>query len=115
MYKAIIQLTSENKKVHLSTIRQVNNLLDYFNGEVEVRIICHGASTPFCLAEDNPFQDEINTLILRRVSIAACQRMLVSNGKTGSDVIAGLEIIPSGIAELVIKQQEGWSYIKAGF
>lgn len=115
MYKAIIQLTSDDKKVHLSIIRQVNNLLDYFNGDIEVRIICHGASLPFCTDENNLFRGEINTLIRRKVSIAVCQNMLASNKKTGSEMIAGLEIIPSGIAELVIKQQEGWSYIKAGF
>jgi len=40
--------------------------------------------------------------------------MPVLNGKSESGVIAGLEIIPSAIADLVSKQQQGWSYLKAG-
>ncbi|GGH20732.1 hypothetical protein GCM10007423_01300 [Dyadobacter endophyticus] len=114
MYKAIIQLTSDDRRVYRSMIRQVNNLLDYFSGDIQVRIVCHGASLPFCMAESNVFQSEIQALLLRRVVVVVCHNMLVSNGKSETGLIAGLEIIPSAIADLVIKQQQGWSYVKAG-
>jgi intracellular sulfur oxidation DsrE/DsrF family protein len=31
-----------------------------------------------------------------------------------TELIEGIEVVPSGIAELVVLQQEGWSYVKAG-
>jgi uncharacterized protein len=114
MYKAIIQLTSDDIKVHRSMIRQVNNLLDYFSGNIQVRIVCHGASLPFCLNQSNPFREDIKSLLLRKVAVAVCHNMLVSNAKSESELIVGLEIIPSAIADLVIKQRQGWSYVKAG-
>ncbi|MDQ6479562.1 DsrE family protein [Dyadobacter sp. LHD-138] len=114
-YKAIIQLTSPEPKVYKSTIRQIFNLLDYFNDNVQVKIVCHGASGPFCLKDQNPFTEEIVALLRKNVKIEICNNMLISNNILPKDLIAGIEIIPSGIAELVIRQQEGWSYIKAGF
>lgn len=113
MYKAIIKLTSNDIEVHRSMIRQVNNLLDYFGGHIQVRVICHGGSLPFCLSESIPFQEDIKKLLLGKVAIAVCHNMLVSNGRSANELIAGLEIVPSAIAELVIKQQQGWSYVKA--
>lgn len=114
-YKAIIQLTSAEPKVYKSTIRQISNLLDYFNDNVQVKIVCHGASGPFCLKDQNPFTAKIVGLLQKNVKINVCNNMLVSNNILPEELISGIEIIPSGIAELVIRQQEGWSYIKAGF
>ncbi|WP_254561994.1 DsrE family protein [Dyadobacter diqingensis] len=114
-YKAIIQLTSPEPKVYKSTIRQILNLLDHFNQQVEVKIVCHGASWPFCVTDQNPFSEDIRTLLQKQVKIEVCKNMLDSNNILPDDLIPGIKIIPSGIAELVIRQQEGWSYIKAGF
>lgn len=95
-------------------IRQTGNLLAHLDKTVDVRIICHGASMPFCVAADNPFTDEILGLLNQHITIAACRNMLVANNVGPDDLIAGIEVVPSGIAELVILQQEGWSYVKAG-
>jgi hypothetical protein len=43
MCKAIIKPTWDDSKVHQSIIRQVSNLLDYFNGDIQVRMVCHAA------------------------------------------------------------------------
>jgi len=114
-YKAIIQLTSSESKVYKSTIRQIFNLLEHLNGQVEVKIVCHGASGQFCIEKDNIHLEEINALLAKEVQIDVCRNMLASNHIDPAELIAGLKIIPSGIAELVVRQQEGWSYIKAGF
>jgi len=114
-YKVIIQLTSGDAMVHKSIIGQIKNLLKYFNMAVMVELVCHGASMPFCLQRNNSFVNEINELILGKVKIVACENMMCSNNVTAADLIEGIQIVPAGIAELVIKQKEGWSYIKAGF
>ena len=114
-YKAIIQLTSSESKVYKSMIRQIFNLLDHLNGQVKIKIVCHGASGQFCMEKDNIHLEGINALLAKEVQIDVCRNMLVSNHIEPTELITGLKIIPSGIAELVIRQQEGWSYIKAGF
>nr|WP_295928942.1 DsrE family protein [uncultured Dyadobacter sp.] len=113
-YKAIIQLTSPEPKVHKSMIRQIGNLMAHLHDQVDVRIVCHGASISFCVRDNNALADEISTLLSRGVTIGACRNMLEANNTAPSALIDGIEVIPSGIAELVILQQEGWSYLKAG-
>ncbi len=113
-YKAIIQLTSDDPKVHRSIIRQIGNLIAHLGNAVEVRLVCHGSSLSFCTQAGNPFADDILASINQGVTIAVCRNMLVANSVDTAALIDGIEVIPSGIAELVILQQEGWSYIKAG-
>lgn len=113
-YKAIIQLTSDDTKAHRSMIRQIGNLRAHLGNAVDVRVVCHGASLPFCVLAENPFTSEIQALLNQHVTIAACRNMLASNDVNADQLIDGIEVIPSGIAELVILQQEGWSYVKAG-
>ena len=114
-YKALFQLASKDDLVYKSTIRQINNLLDHLEDSVSVRIVCHGGSAGFCKSNGNIFTNEILHLINRKVVVVACAKMLEGNNLTATDLINGIAIIPSGIADLVIKQQEGWSYVKAGF
>jgi len=114
-YKAIIQLTSSDPKVYKSMTRQILNLLEHLDGQVEVKVVCHGASSQFCVEKENIQLEEINALLAKEVQINVCRNMLVSNHIEPAELIAGINIIPSGMAELVIRQQEGWSYIKAGF
>ena len=114
-YKTIIQLTSSESNVYKSMIRQIFNLLEHLNGQVEVKVVCHATSSPFCIEKDNIYVEEIIALLAKEVKIDVCRNMLVSNRIEPSELIPGIKIIPSGIAELVIRQHEGWSYIKAGF
>lgn len=113
-YKAIIQLTSSEPKVHKSMMRQIGNLMAHLHDQVDVRIVCHGASMSFCISDNNLLADEIIALLSRGVTIGACRNMLEANGTEPAALVDGIEVIPSGIAELVILQQEGWSYLKAG-
>jgi len=113
-YKAIIQLMSGDAAVIKSTASQINNLLKALNDQVEIELVCHGQSLSFVTNKDDQWTQVISQLLLKNVVIAACENMLNANEKTIADLFPGLQTVPAAIAELVIKQQEGWSYIKAG-
>lgn len=115
LYKAVIQLTSKDDLVYKSTIGQINNLIEALGDSVSVRIICHGGAAAFCKANGTIFEDAILQLINKKVIVVACANMLKGNKLTAADLITGIAVVPSGIVDLVIKQQEGWSYVKAGF
>lgn len=113
-YKAIIQLTSADDAVIKSAASQINNLLKALNGAVAVELVCHGQSLPFVLNTGDKWNNTIRQLLVKNVVIAACENMLHANNKTSIDLFPGIQTVPAAIAEIVIKQQEGWSYIKAG-
>jgi hypothetical protein len=114
-YKTIIQLMSGDDAVIKSAASQINNLQKGLNNEVDIELVCHGQSLSFVLNETEKWTVIIRQLLSTDVAIVACENMLNANGKLESDLFPGIKKVPAGIAEIVIKQQEGWSYVKAGF
>ena len=114
-YKAIIQLMSGDDAVIKSAASQIHNLHKALNNAVDVELVCHGKSLPFVLNEVDKWTEILHHLLSNAVEIVACENMLKANRKSANDLFTGIKTVPAGIAEIVIKQQEGWSYIKAGF
>jgi intracellular sulfur oxidation DsrE/DsrF family protein len=114
-YQAIFQLTSNDEAVYKSMIGQIKNLQNALNNAVSIEVVCHGRSSSFCISGQNPFQEAIEQLMATGVQIKVCANMLQANNLSAQQLITGIQTVPAGIAELVIRQQQGWSYIKAGF
>jgi hypothetical protein len=49
-----------------------------------------------------------------RVAFKVCEVALRSNAVEKSQLLPGVQTVPDGIHELVMKQQEQWGYIKVG-
>ena len=114
-YKVIMQLMSGETPVIKSAASQINNLQKALPDEVDIELVCHGQSLHFVLNESGEWTSIISQLLATGVEIVACENMLTANAKSKSDVFPGINTVPAAIAEIVIKQQQGWSYIKAGF
>jgi uncharacterized protein len=114
-YKAIIQLTSGEDAVIKSAASQINNLQKALNNAVDIELVCHGQSLCFVLNETGQWTEILQRLLSNGVMIVACENMLLANAKSKADLYPGIKTVPAAIAEIVIKQQEGWSYVKAGF
>ncbi|HVM88806.1 MAG TPA: hypothetical protein VMT76_11520 [Puia sp.] len=113
-YKVIIQLTGNEEALIKSVYSQINNLLKALSENVDIELVCHGNSLPFVINEDERWSNIISQLLSKSVRIVACENMLAAQFKNKTDLFPGIETVPAAIAELVVKQQEGWSYIKAG-
>jgi len=98
-----------------SAASQIDNLQKALHNEVIIELICHGQSLPFVLNERGDWTAIITHLLTNGVEIVACENMLSANGKLKSDVFPGIKTVPAAIAEIVIRQHQGWSYVKAGF
>lgn len=114
-FKTIIQLSSAEEEVIKSLLSQVKNLKTALGDEVEILIVCHAKSIDFVLNNHKEFEASVRLLLSYNVTLSACENMLMAHHKTTSDLHQGIATVPSAIATLVVKQQEGWSYIKAGF
>ena len=57
---------------------------------------------------------EIHKLESSHVHFIACGNAMRKQHLEASDLVAGSEVVPAGIVEVVKKQEQGWSYIKAG-
>jgi len=45
---------------------------------------------------------------------AACENTMRRAKASKADLVAGAITVPSGLAEIIIRQEQDWAYIKAG-
>ena len=115
IYKALIQLSTSEEEVIKSLVSHVKNLRSGLGDDAEILILCHAKSLDFVLRNHEEYAASIRLLLSYKATIAACENMLKAHDKKIEELQNGIETVPSAIVTLVVKQQEGWSYIKAGF
>lgn len=114
-HNIVMQLTSNDTKVHKGLVKQLNNLKDGWGNDLSVEVVLHGPGVDFLRDTLTKFAPEIEALKGRGVVFAVCENSLRERKISKDEIIKGHEFVKMGIGEIVMKQEEGWSYIKAGF
>jgi intracellular sulfur oxidation DsrE/DsrF family protein len=96
-------------------MRQAKNILNTNSG-TKLEIVCHGPGLDMILKDKTTVQKEIEELQGKfNVVFAACEATMKRRGIDKSELLPQATTVPLANLEFVYKQQEGWSYIKAGY
>ena len=110
VYKVVIQLSGNDEKIQKATIGQVNNLLKaLLNIRIEVVTHSHGIDLLF---KNSSFKDHLEKLQDKGVAFLVCQNALEAQNVEKDVLLPFTEVIPSAVAHLVVRQDEGWSYLR---
>lgn len=112
-YKVVVQLSSEEVAVHKAMIKQLNNAMDALD-QLEIEVVVHGLGIGFLLPS-SPVINSIEKLHKSGVTFLVCRNTLNDKKLERSDLFPGTNVIPSGVAHVIVRQAEGWSYLKTGF
>lgn len=112
-YRLVIDMVSADTSDHGAILRQIRNLWKELPG-TQVEIVLHGKALTMVQKGQTTMEDKIAALQKEGVTFAVCRNTMKRYRLTESDFIPAASFVPAAIAELVKKQQEGWSYIKAG-
>lgn len=113
-HKIVFHLASGDSKEQQSLDRQLNNLHNYWP-EAEIEVVIHGGAIAFMMNEKSVAKEAIIKSMENGVIFAVCQNTMRGKNVTEEEIIPGAVFVPNGIAEIVLKQEKGFSYIKAGY
>jgi len=106
-------LSSSDTAVHGGVFRQINNARVQ-KPELQIEVVFHGQAVLSLLKEDKAFEARVKSAKEKGVIIAACNNTLRRLKIDPSQLMPEVTVVPSAVVELIIKQSEGWSYLKAG-
>lgn len=112
-YKVLFHIDEINKWNLL--LNNVRNLIDAGeNNKLNIEVIAN--SEAVAGYSINPGTDSINNLMrnlkMRGVQFAACNNALRSFNINKDSLLDFVNVVPAGVLEIVIKQSEGYLYIK---
>jgi uncharacterized protein len=108
----VFDVTSGDPATHQSTVRHVKAMSAAYPAS-NFEVVVYGGSIDMVLKEKSSVSEEILGLANQQnVSFKVCQGTMNRNKLDQSALITNVEIVPDGIMEIVMKQGEGWGYIK---
>ena len=79
----------------------------------EVEVLAYGPAIDV-LKKGSPTAQELADLEKIGVHFVACENAMRMHHIAKADLLPGVTSVPSGVVELVRKQEAGWSYVKVG-
>ena len=112
-HKVVIQLNTADTASWSSTIGNIRNLQKIWPNNISIEVVAHGKGLDLIVANKTHLANDVNALSKEGVVFAACENSMRKHNVTKADLLPVAITVPSGVAELVLKQEEGWAYLKA--
>lgn len=116
-YHVIFEMTEPEPEKWSGVFNNVNHLIAALgSADVEVEVVVHGPAIPAVTKDDGAqFSSKFGDLRKKGVLLAACHNSLEGRHIPLSNVQSSFTVVPSGVAEVVKKQHDGWQYLKAAW
>lgn len=114
-YKVVIQIASESPDQQKSLFNQLGNIQKDLGDSVEIEVVVHGPAIGLVMTEQTTQKENIYKYKNGGVTFAVCENTLRQRNITKDQILPEMTFVKSAMVELIKKQNEGWSYLKAGF
>jgi uncharacterized protein len=113
-HKIVWEIASGDTVQQRVLYRQINNVLNAAP-DTKIEVVFHGYAVYAMLKDTGYYKAQITGLFKKGVVFAVCNNSLKVRNIESSRVMQEAIIVPVAILEIVMKQEAGWSYIKAGY
>lgn len=113
-HRIVFHLATSDTLAQKALVKQVANVLEYWN-TAKIEVVVHNNGINFMKQDEARFAKEIAALKQRGVVFAVCENTIKQRKIEKTQILSSAVFVPVGLAEIVLRQEEGWSYIKAGF
>lgn len=113
-HKVVFQFTLADSMQQKAFSNQLKNLRKHWP-EAQIEVVAYNQGIDFLMSKRTRHHDIISELKNAGVRFVVCKNTMMQRNIKEDELIPEAEIVPAGIAEIVEKQEQGWSYIKGGF
>jgi intracellular sulfur oxidation DsrE/DsrF family protein len=111
-YKVIFDITSSDTAAQKTVIRQMRGI-SQSRPDAQLEVAIYGDALPMVMKDKSIIADAIQELSSnKKASFKVCAATMKRNNIDKSQLLAGVDVVPDAIFEIVTKQHEGWGYIK---
>ncbi len=114
IHNIVIQLNTADTASWSSVIGNIKNIQKALTSNLNVEVVVHGKAIDFLVKNKTFFAEDIQLLASQGVQFNACQNTMRKHNITQDMLLKVAGTVPSGVVEIVLKQEEGWSYLKSG-
>lgn len=113
-HKIIFQFVSGDTLSQHSLVNNLKNLREAWP-KAEVEVVFHGNGIFMVMGEKTKYTKELQDFSEQKaIKLVVCENTMKQKKIVRSQLLPFVSTVPMAIAEIVVKQEQGWSYLKAG-
>jgi intracellular sulfur oxidation DsrE/DsrF family protein len=114
-HQVVLQMNVDSPGSWNQLLANIGNLQTVFGADkIQIEVVAYGKGLSLLLKTNTALEERMKKAIDSGVVLAACQNSMRNRKVTTEDLFSFASQVDSGVAELVRKQEAGWSYIRAG-
>lgn len=113
-HRVVFELASAAPESWSAALNNVENLRKALGDGTRVAVVAHGKGIGLYLDADDALAARVRTLLAQGVELCACANTLRRLGVAPEALPAGVRVVDSGVAEVVRRQEQGWTYLRSG-
>jgi intracellular sulfur oxidation DsrE/DsrF family protein len=112
-YNVVFDITTKDTVVHQMVARWVKGITESYP-DAKIEVVFYGKSLDMITTGKSVVAAEVIKLALNKnVSFTVCEAAMKRNEVDKSQLLTGVGTVPDGLYEIVLRQYDGWAYIKA--
>ncbi len=114
-HRIVFDMAKNDTAYQAILMKQLNNTLNEAP-DAELEVVCYGPALSMLVKGRNSVEAQMKALTEKgKVSFIACANAMKLQNVKKEDLVSLATVVPVALLELSSKQEEGWTYIKAGF
>ena len=114
-HRVVIQFSSPDTLAWVGLMKNIEHLKTGWGDSVQVEVVVHGPGIDLLVTAKTTQQKNIAAFKKMGVVFVACENTLRGRNIPKDAIIPEAGFVPMGVGELILKQEQGWSYLKGGF
>jgi intracellular sulfur oxidation DsrE/DsrF family protein len=111
-HKVVIQLNTSDTLVWHGALKNISNLQTALGSSTQIELVAHGAGVSILVDGKTTQKAKIAELAAQGVLFKACENTIRERKIDRATILTQAGTVPSGVAEVVLKQEAGWAYLK---
>ncbi len=107
----VVHLSEDDPVRQASVLRNTANLVRALGRDTVIEVVAHGPGVELCTGGTG-LAETLAGLQRKGVTVSACANTLAARELSQADLLPGVTVVDSGVAHLVRRQREGWSYLR---
>lgn len=113
-HRVVFELTSGDPQAWDGVLNNVENVQKAL-GPSAIEVVVHGkALGMLTTAKSGPVRDRMKQLADGGVTFAACENTMRRQQVTKDQMVPFAKTVDSGLAQVIRRQEAGWSYVRSG-
>ncbi|MFD3293055.1 DsrE family protein [Aquirufa sp. KTFRIE-69F] len=111
-HKVVVQLNTSDTLVWHGALKNISNLQTALGPNTQIELVAHGSGIGILIDGKTTQKTKIAELAASGVLFKACENTIRERKIDRATILTQAGTVPSGVAEVVLKQEAGWAYLK---